>query len=90
MTAGRRSFLRSMAALVGAVFAPRFAHARPERVNIRDFGAVADGVADDTPAFERALAHAQARDIPTIYFPTGRYVINRPYAIGPDLKLAGE
>lgn len=51
-------------------------------VNIRDFGAVGDGVTDDTAAINRALYEIYCRDASqplvrrTIYFPGGRYMIS--------------
>ncbi len=44
----------------------------PDAVNIRDFGALGDGKTDDTAAFAKALAQS-----PKVYFPRGRYLINR-------------
>lgn len=51
-------------------------------VNIRDFGAVGDGVTDDTAAINRALYEIYCRDSSqplvrrTIYFPGGRYMVS--------------
>ena len=41
-------------------------------VNVKDFGAVGDGMADDTAAFQRVLQKAEGK---TILVPAGRYVI---------------
>ncbi|GAA3588587.1 hypothetical protein GCM10022198_10290 [Klugiella xanthotipulae] len=46
--------------------------ARPVR-NVRDFGAVGDGVVDDTAAIARALAVGTG--FATVFFPSGRYRI---------------
>ena len=44
----------------------------PVRANVRDFGAQGDGVADDTPAFKRALESVQNG---AVLVPAGRYRI---------------
>lgn len=42
-------------------------------VNVRDFGAVGDGVTDDTEAIEAALAAGAGK---TVFFPHGNYIVN--------------
>ena len=46
-------------------------------LNVRDFGAMGDGVTDDTQAINKALkaAHDQQSDL---YFPSGTYLCNTP------------
>lgn len=46
-------------------------------INVRDFGAVGDGVTDDTEAFARAMA-ACLDDGGAFYIPPGTYKINAP------------
>jgi len=41
-------------------------------VNVKDFGAVGDGAADDTAAFQRAVQEAAGK---VIFIPPGRYVV---------------
>ena len=41
--------------------------------NVRDFGAVGDGAAIDTPAVNRAIEHLAERGGGTVYFPAGTY-----------------
>ena len=53
-------------------------------VNVRDYGAVGDGVADDTDAFEKAIAENEV-----IYVPTGWYRMTRTLKMGPKTKLIG-
>ena len=43
------------------------------RVNVRDFGAVGDGIADDTTAIQNAVNSLSSGDI--LYFPSGTYLI---------------
>lgn len=63
--------------------------------DVRDFGAVGDGVADDTDAITRALyqlycieAYAQVRR--TLYFPAGTYRVIESIIIPAYAKLVGE
>ena len=75
-------------------------------LNVKDFGAVGDGVADDAPAFQRAIDAAQtsagaspARGF-ALYVPAGVYSVHRELLIhnthdkppAPDrhLRLVGE
>ena len=46
--------------------------------NLRDFGAVGDGVADDGPALQRALDALGTSGGGTLYVPAGRYLIETP------------
>lgn len=47
-----------------------------ETVSVRDFGAVGNGVTDDTAAINLAIAFAKATSgIKCVYFPTGNYLI---------------
>lgn len=52
-------------------------------INVRDFGAVGDGVTDDTDAFAKAMAALVASaEGGAFYIPPGTYKINAP--ISPD------
>jgi hypothetical protein len=53
-------------------------------VNVRDFGAIGDGVSDDSAAFQAALTAAQARS-GAVYVPAS----SNPYMIGAALVLDG-
>jgi hypothetical protein len=63
--------------------------------DVRDFGAIGDGAADDTAAINRALyqlycveANTQIRR--TLYFPAGTYKITETIVIPAYAKLVGE
>lgn len=63
--------------------------------DVRDFGAVGDGIADDTEALNRALFQLYCRDNNsqvrrTLYFPAGTYKITESLIIPTYAKLVGE
>lgn len=45
-----------------------------ESVSVKDFGAVGNGVADDTAAVDAAITHGTANSV-SVYFPKGTYVV---------------
>jgi hypothetical protein len=53
-------------------------------VNVRDYGAMGDGVTDDEAAFTAAIAAADSRDVP-VYVPAGPTA----YVLGNGLTLDG-
>ena len=46
-----------------------------KRINVRDLGAKADGVTDDTAAIQKAIEMADKGNIRTVYLPRGRYLV---------------
>jgi hypothetical protein len=65
-----------------------------EAVSVKDFGAVGDGVTDDTTAIQAAFTFVEAKTKGTIFFPSGTYKITSSVGsdIGglTDLALIGE
>lgn len=57
--------------------------------NIRDFGAVGDGKADDTVAIKSAIAFAASRNGGQIKFPEGDYVVTSPITMASGVTLEG-
>jgi hypothetical protein len=55
-----------------------------EAVSVRDFGAVGDGLSDDTTAFQNALA---AHD--TVFVPEGTYRVTSTIVLGAEQSLCG-
>lgn len=63
--------------------------------SVRDFGAVGDGVTDDTAAINRALYQLYCRELNTeirraLYFPAGTYKVTETIVIPTYAKLIGE
>jgi hypothetical protein len=63
--------------------------------NVRDYGAVGNGLADDTEAINRALTDLFTRDArPSVrrvlYFPAGNYLVSDVVKIPPYATLQGE
>lgn len=60
-------------------------------VNVLDFGAVGDGIADDTSAIQAAIAFAGALPYgKTVYFPSGEYVVTDTINVPAKVSLYGE
>ena len=64
-------------------------------VSVKDFGAVGDGVANDTAAINRALYELFCREVNaevrrSLYFPAGTYLIDDTILIPPYAKIWGE
>lgn len=63
--------------------------------SVRDFGAVGDGMADDTVAINRALFQLYCREVNSqirraLYFPAGTYRVTSSIIIPTYAKLVGE
>lgn len=69
--------------------------ALPSYFNVKDYGAVGDGVADDTAAINRAIAAAAVPVTPSlatgavVYFPTGQYEITSTIDLPNRVALHG-
>lgn len=58
-------------------------------VSVKDFGAVGDGVADDTAAFTAAIAAAPGSGV-RIYAPAGTYLISSKLTLSKEILLFGD
>jgi polygalacturonase len=86
----RRDFLKGLLATSALVSVPVITSEkliRPLWVNVKDFGAIGDGVTNDTAAFQSAIN--TVADGGTVYLPAGSY---RWLGIFPekDFNLRGE
>jgi hypothetical protein len=63
-------------------------------VSVKDFGAVGDGVTDDTTAIQTALDYIASKSVSsiggTIFVPSGRYLIKAPLGISVGTTIEGE
>ncbi len=60
-----------------ALLAAPVLQTRPGSFNVKDFGARGDGVADDTPAIQKAINAAAANPGGgNVVFPKGTYLLN--------------
>lgn len=64
--------------------------------NVKDFGAVGDGVTDDTAAINRALRELLTVDAPnaatrrSLFFPAGNYLVSGTIYVPPFVTIYGE
>jgi len=70
----------------GSTAARTLANRFADVVNVKDFGAVGDGITDDTVAIQSAIALASGK---SIYFPNGIYVFNGVISSLFDIPLFG-
>lgn len=56
----------------------------PTAVNVKAYGAVGDGVTDDTAAIQRAI-----NDHPTVFLPKGIYAVSKTLRLQPQTRLIG-
>jgi hypothetical protein len=63
-----------------------------QRLCVKDFGAVGDGVTDDSAAFQAAIDFAalQAPTQPSIFIPAGDYVIGTTLDVNGAIEFKGE
>ena len=59
-----------------------------DQINVRDFGAVGDGITDDTEAIRQAIA-ATSHELQIIYLPAGTYLISDTLDLGRFVTLQG-
>lgn len=83
---GNLSFQQSGA---GAVSRTLLARVRESWLSVKDFGAVGDGVTNDTAAIQATIAAIPATG-GAIYFPPGTYIVNAECAVSNPTRLYGD
>lgn len=58
-----------------------------ETISVKDFGAVGDGVADDTAAINLAIVAVGSAGGGTVYFPAGTYIVDRVGSAAANFDL---
>lgn len=58
-------------------------------LSVKDFGAVGNGVADDTSAFQAAINHAAALGGGPVYVPAGTHLLTSTLVLQSDVQLVG-
>lgn len=58
-------------------------------VSVKDFGAVGDGIADDTAAIQAAVTHAQQSGL-SVYIPSGTYKVTSTIASSGAPSIVGD
>lgn len=76
------------------------AHLDDAWVDVKSYGAMGDGVHDDTDSINRAIRDLYTKSLTTsenirqarktIYFPAGRYLVSDEILLYPDVQLQGE
>jgi hypothetical protein len=61
-----------------------------ERVSVKDFGAVGDGVTDDIDAINKAVAASYANNGGAVFFPRGDYIVSSTIELLRTTLLVGE
>lgn len=59
-----------------------------EVINVKEFGAVGDGKADDTSAIPKAMEEGKGKGLP-VYFPRGVYQVTKPLVLEGPLGSPG-
>lgn len=59
-------------------------------INIKDYGAVGNGIKDDSDAIQAAIKYAESVGCGCIFFPRGRYLISNGFTCTVSIRLLGE
>ncbi len=89
---GNLALSGSLLILFACVFSASSFAADPEKtdpLNVRDYGAVADGTTDNTAAFQKALDAAAASKLTEVIVPAGRYSFSGALRFPKEVTLRG-
>lgn len=84
---GANKYLRSAADGTASWVTPSFS-ATSTVVNVKDYGAVVDGVTDSTTAIKAAIAACNTDDV--LYFPKGKYKVTDTLTITKAINICGD
>jgi hypothetical protein len=73
----------------GTTFARNLVTRSSDIVNAKDFGAVGDGIVDDTAALQAAVA-AACSSLKSLYIPKGNYKVSQTLVITAPIKIYGD
>ena len=59
-------------------------------INVKTYGALGDGITDDTDAIQNALNEAAANGGGTVYVPSGKYITSKALRVRDNVILVGE
>ena len=59
-------------------------------INVKTYGALGDGIADDTEAIQSALNEAANNGGGTVYVPSGKYITSKALRVRDNVILVGE
>ncbi|KAJ3160264.1 hypothetical protein HK101_000933 [Irineochytrium annulatum] len=63
-------------------------HDASDFISVKNFGAIGDGVADDTSAFQRAIDNSVGCKI--VFIPAGAYLLTATIRVPPHTRMVGE
>ena len=81
------SSLFGNALATGSTTARTLANRFADVINVKDFGALGDGVADDTTAIQAAVAQSENK---ALYFPSGTYIVSNVIFLKSNSVVYGE
>ena len=59
-------------------------------ISLKDFGAVGDGVTDESGALSEAIAHIKSNGGGTLYIPEGEYYTRESFELPSNIRIKGE
>jgi len=87
---GLGNISNSTAIATGSTTARSLANRFADVVNVKDFGAVGDGVTDDTAAIQAAINYVASIGSGTIVFPHGTFLVTSGFLITTPIKFVGD
>lgn len=89
MTKGRARWATFLSRAIGSVQRTILSKLS-DTVSVKDFGAVGDGVTDDTASISAAIAHLVSLGGGCLYMPRGEYIFNGTIGVTSAITLLGD